>query len=144
MTERESPGCDTSIVNDMPQGAINELLSVARKEPIRIVAKPKTGLDVMHALDAFDSEFLLGEVLATVCEVELRGQRCFAMVIGDDPERALARACADVILDVGDDLSRRQIRHLLKREADGLKHKREQERRLIAATKVNFDLMAGQ
>ena len=133
----------TAIVNDMPREAVRELLELAENAPIHIISTPKAGLTMMHVLDAFDSEFLLGEVLVSQAEVMLNGERGFAMVTGDEPERSLARASADVILKTGDDLLRARVYKLLLREQEELNHRRRDEERLIAGTKVNFDLMPG-
>lgn len=133
----------TAIVNDMPREAVRELLELAENAPIQIISTPKAGLTMMHVLDAFDSEFLLGEVLVSKAEVMLHGERGFAMVTGDQPERSLARASADVLLKVGDDLLRTRIHKLLLREQENLDQRRANEQRLIAGTKVNFDLMPG-
>jgi phosphonate C-P lyase system protein PhnG len=133
----------TAIINDMPREAVRELLELAENAPIQIISTPIAGLTMMHVLDAFDSEFLLGEVLVSKAEVLLHGERGFSMVTSDEPERALARASADVLLKVGDDLLRTRVYKLLLREQAELDRRRSDEQRLIAGTKVNFDLMPG-
>lgn len=135
---------NTAIVNDMPREAVRELLELAEKTPIEIISTPKSGLNMMHVLDAFDSEFLLGEVLVSSAEVILDGQRGFGMVMGDEPERSLARACAEVLLIGQDELLRTRVQKLLLREQQSLNEHRRQEKQLTAKTKVKFDLMAGQ
>lgn len=137
--------CDrlTAVVNDMSLDAVQELLSLAQRAPIEIANPPKSGLSMMHVLDAFDSEFLLGEVLVTRTEVQLDGRHGFGMVPGDAPERALARACAEVLLQGPDQLLRAQMQKLLEREQQELDIRRQREAQLIAATKVIFELMAG-
>ena len=134
----------TSIVNDMPRESVRELLELAEKAPIQIISTPKSGLSMMHVLDAFDSEFLLGEVLVSSAEVMLGGQRGFGMVTGDEPERSLARACAEVLLVGENELLKNRVQKLLLREQQKLNDMRHHEERLIAGTKVQFDLMAGQ
>ncbi len=134
----------TAIVNDMPREAVRELLELAEKAPIEIISTPRSGLNMMHVLDAFDSEFLLGEVLVSSAEVVLDGKRGFGMVTGDEPERSLARACAEVLLTGADEILKTRVQKLLAREQDRLEGQRDRERRLIASTRVNFDLMAGQ
>ena len=144
MSHIHEPKICTSIVNDMPRESIRELLELAEKAPINIVKTPKSGLDMMHVLDAFDSEFLLGEVLVSSAEVTLDGKRGFGMVTGDEPERSLARACAEVLLVGEDELLKSRVEKLLVREQQNLIEQRRHEEQLIAGTKVNFDLMAGQ
>lgn len=134
----------TSIVNDMPRESVRELLELAEKAPIQIISTPKSGLNMMHVLDAFDSEFFLGEVLVSSAEVMLDGKRGFGMVTGDEPERSLARACAEVLLIGENELLKNRVQKFLAREQQKLNEVRRQEEQLIAGTKVQFDLMAGQ
>ena len=136
------PPC-TSIINDISREAVRELLELAETAPIEIVSTPRSGLTMMHVLDAFDSEFLLGEVLVYSAEVVLNGRRGFGMVTGDEPERSLARACAEVLLQGKDELLKVRTQKLLLREQAKLLKQRKHEERLIANTKVNFDLMTG-
>ena len=144
MTDNHHDAHHTAIVNDMPREAVRELLEMAEKAPIEIIGGPRSGLTMMHVLDAFDSEFLLGEVLVSSAEVTLNGHRGFAMVTGDEPERSLARACAEVLLRHADELLRNRVARLLERErADLLRHRRREEQ-LIAGTRVRFDLLPGQ
>lgn len=133
----------TSIVNNISREAVRELLELAETAPIEIVSTPRSGLTMMHVLDAFDSEFLLGEVLVSSAEVVLHDQRGFGMVTGDEPERSLARACAEVLLQGEDELLKVRVQKLLLREQAELVELRKREERLIANTKVNFDLMTG-
>ncbi len=134
----------TSIVNDMPRESVRKLLELAEKAPINIISTPRAGLNMMHVLDAFDSEFLLGEVLVSSAEVTLDGKRGFGMVTGDEPERSLARACAEVLLQGENELLKNRVQQLLERERQRLNEQRRHEEQLIAGTKVSFDLMAGQ
>lgn len=133
----------TSIINDIPREAVRELLELAEGAPIEIVSSPRSGLTMMHVLDAFDSEFLLGEVLISSAEVILNGQRGFGLVTGDEPERSLARACAEVLLQGEDELLSSRVKKLLLREQAERDEQRKREERLIANTKVKFDLMTG-
>ncbi|WP_321392372.1 phosphonate C-P lyase system protein PhnG [uncultured Desulfuromusa sp.] len=139
MNHRQEPKHCTSIVNDMPRESIRELLELAEKAPINIVSTPKAGLNMMHVLDAFDSEFLLGEVLVSSAEVTLDGNRGFGMVTGDEPERSLARACAEVLLVGNDELLKNRVKNLLERERQELRELRRHEEQLIAGTKVSFN-----
>lgn len=133
----------TAVVNEMPLDALQELLELSRSAPIEITHPPRAGLTMMHVLDAFDDEFLLGEVLVTRAEVALDGIQGFGMVTGDSSARALARACSEVLLQGKDELLGSRVRKLLEREQEKCSEARRCEERLIASTKVNFDLMAG-
>ena len=133
----------TAVINEMPEEAVRELLILAEAAPIELCSPPQSGLVMMHVLDAFGSEFLLGEVLVTSAEVQLNGQRSFAIVSGDAADRARARACATALLQGDDQRLRVQVQKLLEREQQQLQVQRCREEQLIAATKVNFELMAG-
>jgi alpha-D-ribose 1-methylphosphonate 5-triphosphate synthase subunit PhnG len=134
----------TTVVNDMSAETVQELLDLAKGAPIEIVSQPAAGLTMMHMLDAFDSEFLLGEVLVTSAQVELDGERGVGMVVGDDAPRALARACAEVLIRGKDEILRARVIKLIEKEQQRVEEKRRSEERLIASTKVNFELMAGE
>lgn len=129
--------------NEMSAETINDLLELTATAPIEIVRPPESGLSMLHALDAFDCEFLLGEVLVTRTEVLLDGQQSFAMVIGDEPERALARACVAALQQGQDELLKNRLQKLLDREQQRQTAERGREEQLIAATRVNFELLAG-
>ncbi len=132
-----------SVINDISREAVRELLELAETASIEIVSTPRSGLTMMHVLDAFDSEFLLGEVLVSNTEVVLNGQRGFGIVTGDEPERSLARACAEVLLRGEDETLKFHVQSLLLREQAKRDERRKHEEQLIANTKVNFDLMTG-
>lgn len=98
---------------------------------------------MMTVHDAFGTPFHLGEVLVTEAEVGWGGLRGYGQVCGDDPGRALARACAEVILRGEDDLLKLRIRQLLEAEEERTAAERSAEETLVAATRVQFDLMPG-
>jgi alpha-D-ribose 1-methylphosphonate 5-triphosphate synthase subunit PhnG len=133
----------TLVVGEMPAEAVEKLLSLAQNELIEIVRPPQTGMTLMTVLDAFDAPFHLGEVLTTEAEVALGDRRGYGMVLGDAPERALARACADVLLQGKSDLLRTRVRQLLAVEEERLQARRREEEALVARTRVSFDLMPG-
>lgn len=133
----------TTVVNDMSIEAVQELLDLAKSAPIEIVSQPAAGLTMMHMLDAFDSEFLLGEVLVTSAQVALDGERGFGMVVGDDAPRALARACTEVLIRGRDEILKARVVKLIEKEQQRINEQRRSEEQLIAATKVNFELMTG-
>lgn len=135
--------CRTAVVNDMPPQVVAELLELAQAAPIQIIVPPRSGLTMMQVRDAFDSEFLLGEVLVTAAEVAMDGIHGFGMVPGDEPDRALARACAEVLLLGPNQLLKARVQKVLEREQEQLEGRRRSENQLIAGTKVHFELMAG-
>jgi alpha-D-ribose 1-methylphosphonate 5-triphosphate synthase subunit PhnG len=133
----------TEIVAEMTEDAVQALLALARDEAIEVLRPPKAGLILMAVRDAFDHPFYLGEVLVTEAEVAWGERRGFGMVPGDAPGRALARACAEVLLQGENELLRTRVRQLLAGEEGRLAMRRREEEELIARTRVSFDLMAG-
>ena len=66
------------------------------------------------------------------------------MVLGEDPRRALAKAAVDALYRCGrTEPARTGIAAFLAEEADLQRAKTNQDKALIAATRVNFDLMPG-
>ena len=66
------------------------------------------------------------------------------MVTGEEPRRALARALADAVLRYPEaDSVRKRMTTLLDRETTRQEAEMKKEVALIAATRVNFDLMPG-
>ncbi len=56
---------------------------------------------MVSATDPFDVDFHLGEALVTEALVEYEGVQGYGMVMGDQPERALAAASVDAIARAG-------------------------------------------
>jgi len=100
---------------------------------------------MMAAKDSFDTDFYLGEILVTEAEVKYKGLKGYAMVMGDEPERALLAASVDAILqadtrDAMEDL-KQKVMDFITMQARKTAEADEMERRLIAKTKVNFETM---
>lgn len=143
MAPLKSDATRAAVINEMSAKAIQQLLELANAAPIEIIQPPMSGLTMMHVFDAFDSEFLLGEVLVTHAEVSLDGVHGFGMCLGKEADRALARACAEVLLQGTDDLLKARLQNLKDSEQQLLEGKRRREAQLVATTKVNFELMSG-
>jgi alpha-D-ribose 1-methylphosphonate 5-triphosphate synthase subunit PhnG len=63
---------------------------------VRVVRPPEPALVMARVREKVDGEvFNLGEVLVTICEVELAGVPGWAAVLDHDPERALCAAVLD-------------------------------------------------
>jgi alpha-D-ribose 1-methylphosphonate 5-triphosphate synthase subunit PhnG len=116
----------------------SELLS---DENIQVIRTPQTGMLMMVAKDPFDTDFCLGEILITEAETEYQGRRGYAMVMGDEPEKAILAAAVAAILQGGDDALKTRIGQFLAPLASGLTQKAERERQLLTKTLVNFETM---
>ena len=79
-------------------------------------------------------------------EVEYKGLKGYAMVMGDEPERALLAASVDAILqtDNGDLMGdlKQKVMDFITVQAKKTTEADEMERRLIAKTRVSFETMA--
>lgn len=125
----------------MPERAVRKLLGLVAGEAIRVVRGPLTGLVMMTAQDSFETPFYLGEVLVTEAEVDYGGCRGYGMVLGDDADRAIARATMEAI---GASMNRVLLERLnlfLTDENRKLEARRKRAASLIASTRVDFETM---
>jgi phosphonate C-P lyase system protein PhnG len=128
-------------IMQMSVRAVRKLLGLVPAEEISIVRGPRTGLVMMAALDSSEDEFYLGEVFVTEVEVEYAGCRGYGMVIGDDAERAMARASVDAVLASSNNALRERLNRFLNMEARKQETRRKRESSLIARTRVDFETM---
>jgi phosphonate C-P lyase system protein PhnG len=96
---------------------------------------------MMTAKDSFNTDFYLGEILVTKAGVEYKGLKGYAMVMGDEPEKALLAASVEAILQAGKkDLIRRMTKVISERSKE-INERDELERRFMAGTTVSFQTM---
>mgnify|MGYP001613045056 CR=1 FL=1 len=135
-----------SVITKMDEKSIEKLIALMPQDEINIIKKPETGLLMMAARDSFNTDFYLGEILVTGAEVEYKGLKGYAMVMGDEPERALLAASVDAILqtDNGDLMGdlKQKVMDFITVQAKKTTEADEMERRLIAKTRVSFETMA--
>ncbi|HTZ39531.1 MAG TPA: phosphonate C-P lyase system protein PhnG [Syntrophales bacterium] len=131
------PAC----ITQMPERAVRKLLGLVSGEGISVVRGPLTGLVMMSALDSFEADFFLGEVLVTEVEMDYAGCRGYGMVIGDDAERAIARATVEAIAASPNRILQERVNRFLQAEAKKLQARRKKEASLIARTRVDFETM---
>ncbi|NLI30049.1 MAG: phosphonate C-P lyase system protein PhnG [Nitrospiraceae bacterium] len=129
------------IISALNDEACSRLLKILPMRDVEVLRGPESGLVMMSAEDAFETPFHLGEVLVTEAEILWRGFRGYAMVLGDTPQRALAAAVADAVVQAetpatAPDLYRFLTAHRLKQERS-----RRRERVMVAATQVRFETM---
>ena len=135
----------TDIVNDMDEQGVEQLLDLVAEVKLTISQPPRTGLMMLTVQDSFGTDFHLGEILVTEARVLLRGTEGFGMVIGEAPRRALAKAAVDALLRCPESTTiiQESLVNLLRRERLRQDQHNQEQAALIAATTVNFDLMAG-
>lgn len=134
-----------SAITRMDEKSIEKLIALIPQEEINIIKKPATGLLMTAAKDSFNKDFYLGEVLITEAVVEYIGQKGYAMVMGDEPEKALLAASVDAILQTDNRDARgnlkQRVMDFIAAQAKKTAEADEMERRLIAKTRVSFETM---
>lgn len=134
----------TAAIDTMAEERVELLLRLFAEVDLTVSLPPRTGLMMLAVHDSFATAFYPGEILVTEARVTLRGSEGFGMVLGENPRRALARAAADAVLhsqeisQIQEDVRAFLIEEAAIQQAGQLEHGA-----LIAATKVNFDLMPG-
>jgi len=114
---KETDHLETAVIAEMPREAVRELLELLETTPIEILSTDRERIILPQVLDAFDNEFLLGDLLDPHAEVVLNGKRAFGPRTGDEPERSLAWACTKLVLQGSDDnYLKLRIMKLLTRE----------------------------
>lgn len=134
----------TYLINTMGARQVDRLLALLAEVELTVSRPPRSGLVMLTVTDSFETDFHLGEVLVTEARILFRGMEGFGMVLGEAPERALARASADAVFRCPEQTEiREKLQDFLLQEKSVQKDKLMEEAALIAATKVNFDLMPG-
>lgn len=127
---------------ELDEDSVKLLLDMAAEEDIIIIKPPQPGLLMMTVQDSFDTDFYLGEILVTVAEVECEGITGYAMVIGDEPERALLAASVEAVLRGDNEDFKKRLRKFVSEQTWKINSAKEKETALIAKTKVFFENMS--
>lgn len=130
-----------TVVNGMDRQAVKRLLHLIPSDEILMIKEPDKGLIMISVKDSFDTPFHLGEILTTAAEVEYRGENGFGMVMGDDPEKALASAAVEAVLLSDNDLISEKIERMLRNQEKKLSAAKKKEQALLVETRVNFETM---
>lgn len=134
----------TVLIDTMDDKSVEQVLALFADMELIISSPPKSGLVMLTVKDSFETDFHLGEVLVTRASVVFRGWEGFGMVSGEAPRRALARAAADAVLRCPEATGiQDNLRACLQKEELMQKNRHTESAALIAATRVNFDLMPG-
>jgi alpha-D-ribose 1-methylphosphonate 5-triphosphate synthase subunit PhnG len=134
----------TLLIAAMDDQQVEQLLALFSDEELTVSMPPRTGLLMQTVKDCFETDFHLGEVLVTEASVRFRGIEGYAMVLGESPRKALARAASDAVLRFEQPTGiKSRLLDLLEREEVLQKKQQAENAALVAATKVSFDLMPG-
>ncbi|MGC8491847.1 MAG: phosphonate C-P lyase system protein PhnG [Syntrophobacteraceae bacterium] len=129
------------VIMSMDRESLKRLSELLSREDIGVLRAPQTGLLMAVAKDAFATDFCLGEVLVTEAEAEFRGWSGYAMVMGDEPEKAMLAASAAAIFEGDDEDLKGRLTRFLAPYAERLNEAEMRERRLLAKTVVSFETM---
>ena len=134
----------TTLVNAMDEERVDRLLALLAGWELEVNRPPRAGLLMLTVRDSFDVNFHPGEMLVTEAWVSLHGCEGYGMVLGEAPRRALAKAAMDVVFNAPrEETARAELAAFLDEEADLQRVRDQEQKALIAATRVNFDLMPG-
>ena len=127
--------------DSMDDTVVEQVLSLFADEDITVHSEPRTGLVMLTAKDSFNTDFHLGEVLVTDARVSCCGVEGFGMVVGESPRKAIARAAADAALRSTGCVVKDKLTDIIVSEQNKRNRLLSENSALVAATKVNFDLM---
>jgi phosphonate C-P lyase system protein PhnG len=130
-----------AVIAAMDESAVEEFGRLLPTEEIEIIRAPRTGLLMMAVKDSFQTDFYLGEILVTEVEVEFAGKAGYAMMIGDNAQKAILAASAEAVMQFGDVALVGRISDFLAVQAGKIAAAGERARMLIALTKVDFETM---
>jgi alpha-D-ribose 1-methylphosphonate 5-triphosphate synthase subunit PhnG len=126
-TERE-------ILEDLADRVLEDLA-------VEVSRGPSVGLLMVRAEEPSERlQFNVSEVTVSEAEVTANGQRGYAMVIGRQPEKALAGAVLDVALELGHPASS-DIEQALRAGLVGEDRRRQAAVAGVAKTRVRFEEM---
>lgn len=129
----------------IPRADKKKLCELAEKvledADLQVIKKPTPGMIMMRCRDnAHDCIFNFGEVLVTEAEVKIGDSLGYAMVMGMEPEKAIACAVLDCAVEAGHPLAS-EIISMLKAEEQKLKKEKMRIWKEIETTRVDFEVM---
>jgi alpha-D-ribose 1-methylphosphonate 5-triphosphate synthase subunit PhnG len=127
-------------ISQMDRRALARLLKTLSTLEIKIIKGPEAGLLMVSVTDPFDTDFHLGEALVTEAIVEYGGVSGYGMVMGDEPDRAVASAAVDAIARAAP-AGMPEIDRILASERKKIEKAREREEALVESTRVRFESM---
>lgn len=126
---------DRAILEDLADQVLETL-------PVEVARGPAIGLLMVRGEEPSErTQFNFAEVTVSEAEVTAGGQRGYAMVMGREPEKALAGAVLDVALELGHPSSG-AIEEALNHALDVEEQRRAEIVRRVAPTRVRFEEMA--
>ncbi|MCL4318597.1 MAG: phosphonate C-P lyase system protein PhnG [Firmicutes bacterium] len=111
---------------------------IEKGHTVDVIRPPTACVTMAKARDGVNgADFFLGEVLLTECRVRMGAVDGIGVVIGDDPERAYGLAVFDAAFNA--DQLPPQWLSIVQGEEYRFSEARQQESRLVGATRVQFE-----
>lgn len=126
------------------EGGKETLLVIAERitsfHKIEIIRTPDDGMVMVRHIDPlYKTPFYMGEVYVTECEVVVDGFPGYSCVLGREGERALYGAVIDAVLASSLDI-KKEVEIMLNAEEQVILSRWEKEEKMIAGTKVDFEV----
>jgi alpha-D-ribose 1-methylphosphonate 5-triphosphate synthase subunit PhnG len=127
-------------ISQMDRRALARMLKTLSMLEIKILKGPEAGLLMVSVTDPFDTDFHLGEALVTEAIVEYGGVKGYGMVMGDEPDRAVASAAVGAIARAAP-AGIPEVNRIMASEQKKIEKAREREEALVESTRVKFESM---
>jgi alpha-D-ribose 1-methylphosphonate 5-triphosphate synthase subunit PhnG len=134
-----------SILAEASPERLAQLVAVAERHfAVEVTRPPAQGLLLATVEESVEgSAFHPGEILVTTCEVRVNRRLGYAIILGDDADKARASAVLDAALQ-GEFPEREEILDALAEERRRLTVERHAERETVYSTRVHFDTLEPQ
>jgi alpha-D-ribose 1-methylphosphonate 5-triphosphate synthase subunit PhnG len=121
--------------------ALRELAdAIVEQADVRVLREPRAGMVMVRHVDPLEhTAFYMGEAHVTECEVEVDGRLGYGCVLGSGEDRAFYAALVDAVMASGGPL-RAEVEAKLKQPAEAIMRARQDESRLAASTRVDFEV----
>lgn len=129
------------VIASLCEDAVAALERLLPMDRIKMIRPAETGLLMVTAIDAFQTNFYPGEMLVTEVEVAYEGASGYALLAGADGRRALLAAAVEAVLQAQDGLLSKQVAGFLARQEEKTLADQAQERKMLAMTRVDFETM---
>jgi phosphonate C-P lyase system protein PhnG len=129
------------VIASLDEEGVVELERLLPMDKVKMVRPAENGLLMVTAIDAFQTDFFLGEMLVTEVEVACEGASGYALLAGTDGRRALLAAAVDAVMQGADGLLSKQVACFLAKQEEKTLAEQAAERRMIATTRVDFETM---
>jgi phosphonate C-P lyase system protein PhnG len=129
------------VIASLDEDAVMELERLLPMDKMTIIRPAETGLLMVTAIDSFQTDFYLGEMLATEVEVSYEGADGYALLAGADGRRATLAAATEAVMQGRDGLLSKRVADFLEEQGERTAAGKTADRRMIAATRVDFETM---